>query len=97
MRRRAPLSNDGMAVTALLRRVASGVLILRSNRLTPAGRAVVEYNYEDGVKLPIGVKEGTIERLIARGALIPVKGETLYGDETAPQCYRLRTPADGQP
>jgi hypothetical protein len=93
-RRRAPPPSNEQ-VSAFLRRAAR-VGILRSNRAFPNGTSRVEFSYADGVALPYGVKEATILRLISKGILLPIKGETLFNDETAPQRYRTLTADDAQ-
>lgn len=57
-----------------------------------------QYSYDDGSAAKLGTTpiEGdrVFKRLVKEGALVPIKGETLFPEIDAPQRYRARTVAD---
>ena len=75
---------------AILRRAARGYIMVTKNYKGSPG---VGYFFDDGEpvrderRLPI--TETAFRALIKDGALIPVKGENLLGDDEQPQRYRV--------
>ena len=83
----------GEHTTMILRRVARGFLLVTQ---TPDGRTL--YCYDDGT--PIHNEKGgpvtssAIKAMIRNGWLIPIRGESLLGEDGPPQRYRARTLQD---
>ncbi len=82
---------------AILRRVAGGFLLRTETEKGPL------FHYEDGSRMtslekPLSKTDDAkrIDRMVARGYLIAMKGETLpHLKDAPPQRYRARTPSDG--
>lgn len=81
----------------ILRRVAKGFLLVTLGK-NDNGETVTRYCYDDGT--PICDQKGrhlstrAVNRMIRQHWLLPVKGESLWGDGP-PQRYRARTVDDG--
>lgn len=82
----------------ILSRVARGYLLVTLEG-DARGTRSRRYSYDGGQKAHFGIgptADRAFDQMVREGSLIPIKGETLFGDdgETA-QRYRARTPADG--